>query len=189
MIEVEIRGVLTKETFEELKDFLTTNGEHRESHDREMLLLTEYPGYSHDPTARSVDIRLRNTSGACEIMMKRNLSEDNMARKEVVLKLQDSTLATAIEIVKGFGCTKALRMHRAKDIYTYHDIEWSLVRAPKGIYYFEAEQEASGNEDIEKLFSNLMSEARALHLTVLDREQTKEFIAFLDKEVNEWIVL
>jgi hypothetical protein len=35
MIEVEIRGRLTKEGYDQLKDFLSKNGELLESHERE----------------------------------------------------------------------------------------------------------------------------------------------------------
>lgn len=183
MIEVEIRGRLTKEKFLELKDFFDKNAEHVESHDREMYLLKGYPGYDHF-VARDTDIRLRNTDGQCEIMLKRKVNDDYQSRKEISLALKDNTLDNAKEIVKALGYTKGLRMNRKKHIYRYHDVEWSLVDPGKDLYYFEAEKEATTDAEAASLQDVLMKEAEHLHLAVFTQEETQDFIQLLDREVN-----
>jgi predicted adenylyl cyclase CyaB len=190
MIEVEIRGKLDEGEYEKLQEFLRQNGKHIESHDREMYLLYDYPGYDPDPLKREVDIRLRNTDGRCEIMLKQKASEHNFGRKEISLKIADTNLEKAKEIVKAFGCKKALLIHRIKEIYEYRGIEWSLVKtAPRNFPYFEAEQEVADEGEVGKAHENLLREAQALGLQVLTPEETRDFIYFLDREVNKEVEL
>lgn len=189
MIEVEIRGKLNKEQWETLKQALAREGKFVKHTDREMFLLYDYPGYDNDPTKRLVDIRLRNTNGNCEIMMKEKASANNEARKETSLKLNEGDLEHARAIAKGFGCTKALKMQRSTDIYEHAGIEWSLVRTPKDYFYYEAEMTALSDNGISAVHTELVRKAKSLGLEVLGPEEMKSFIAFLDKEVNEEIVL
>lgn len=184
MIEVEIRGRLTDEEFERVTDFLRKNGELIESQDREMILLRDYPGYSKDPTAREVDIRLRNTNGSCEIMLKKKGADHNVARHELSLGLVDTDLTKVKEVVKAFGYSSGIWMHRKKDVYRYNDVEWSIADVP-GMRYFEAEQEAVDAKDIEKIRQKLEQEADKLGLAVFTPEETRAFLAELDEKVNK----
>lgn len=190
MIEVEIRGILSKEKYSQLREFLSTNGKHVESHEREMILLTELPGYSKNLSERQVDIRLRNTSGKCEVMIKHQTSEGNTGRKEISVKLEDSpNLDAAKELAKAFGCTKGVWMHRKKEIFENNGIEWSLVEAPKEIYYFEAEIGVGDESESQEAHSQLIKAAAELKLEVLSPEETDRFIDKLNKEVNKEITL
>ena len=119
MLEVEIRGRLTEADFSRLQNFFEKEGEHIESHTREMIRLYDYPGFAEDSIKREVDIRLRNTDGRCEIMVKRKASDDSMARHESSLKLQDTDLESAKQTLKALGYAKGLWMHRKKQVYTY----------------------------------------------------------------------
>lgn len=185
MIEVEVRGKMSEEQYLSTKKFLDESAEHIETHDREMYLLFDYPGYHENPLIRELDIRLRNTDGNCEIMVKRKAADNNVGRHELSLALKDNTLDTAKEVLKSLGCTTGLKMHRSKDVYQYHDIEWSLVRAPKQNYYFEAEVVVEAPEDIAKAEAHAAKEAEALGLTVFSPNELKDYIEWLDKEVNE----
>ena len=187
VVEVEIRGQLTGEARAKLLEFLKKEGEYVESHTREMIMLLDVEGYSEDPTIRAVDVRLRNTDGKCEIMVKRKVSDNNVGRSEVSLQLADTTLDNAKEIVKALGSMHGLWMHRKKDIYTYHDIEWSVVEAPKEIYYYEAEHALEEGEDIEKHRLELVAEAEALGLSIFTPEEYHEFTNMLGREVNKKI--
>jgi len=104
MIEVEIRGRLDEEGYEGLKRKLAEKGEFLGHMEREMHLMRGYPGYEHSFTGRETDIRLRNTNGECEIMVKRKAGEHNVGREEISLKLQDGDL----ELIKK---EKARKLH------------------------------------------------------------------------------
>ncbi|HEX5774655.1 MAG TPA: hypothetical protein VFY28_01695 [Candidatus Paceibacterota bacterium] len=187
MIEVEIRGRLTDTAAEELGAFLEREGTLVEVQDREMILLRGYPGYAHDPNMRDMDIRLRNTNGKCEIMVKRKTSEHNVARHEVSLPLGCPNLDLAKEVVKSLGYDQGIWMHRQKKVYQYRNIEWSIVTVPQGLSYYEAEQEAEDASDVERIRACLTKEAGALGLGSLNPEGMREFIYELDATVNKEI--
>jgi adenylate cyclase class IV len=185
-IEVEIRGRLDDAEYERVKSFLDENGIHKESHEREMFLLQDYPGYSKDFIGREVDIRLRNTNGFCEIMLKRKTGE---AREEVSLKLDHDDLEKAKEIVKALGCLNAIWMHRLKEVYEYNGIEWSIVIAPQNIRYYEAEIAVGREDEIVDARKKLEIEAKHLGLNILNEKDTRELIYQLDTEANKMVKL
>ena len=190
MIEVEIRGPLTKEEAQKFDEFLRAHGEHVESQDREMILLFDYPGYADDPNKREVDIRLRTTNGSTEIMVKRKLHEHNAGRREYSIAV--SSMDEAKLLAKAFGCSRGLWMYRKKNVYRYNEIEWSLAKAisendSKIIYYFEAEREASDASQIEEVRESLAREAAAHNLSVFTPDEYHEFVNLLDREVNKRI--
>jgi predicted adenylyl cyclase CyaB len=187
MIEVEIRGRLSDEQFVSLSERLARDGTLKETQDREMILLRGYPGYSADPTARDVDIRLRSTNGKSEIMVKQKTSDHNVARREISLPLAVPDLALAKEAMKALGYADGIWMHRIKSVYEYRGIEWSIVDVPEGLRYFEAEQEVSENEDTTAVHAHLVSEAEKLGLVALEPLEMKEFIQLLDTTVNKEI--
>lgn len=191
MIEVEIRGNLSQEQFKKLKSFFEKNGMYLGHQDREMYLLKNYPGYSHDFVTRTTDIRLRSTNGSCEIMLKKKSGENTTSRKEYSLSLKDSDLTTAKEIAKGFGCDGGLYMHRISDIYEYQGIQWLLERAPNengnDILFYEAEIEVATEVEITDAHKKLETEAQELGLEVLDDNGMRALIEKLDTEVNVWV--
>lgn len=187
MIEVEIRGTLTDEEYETLSSFLKKEGELVESQEREMILLRGYDGYSPNPNERDVDIRLRNTNGVCEIMVKRKTSDHNVARHEASLPLGCTDLEPAKEAMKALGYSEGLWMHRKKDVYRYKNIEWSIVDVPEGLRYFEAEQEVHDPSEAEAVHLLLTKEAEALGLKGMGPEEMRDFISKLDSKVNKQI--
>ena len=187
MIEGEIRGRLDDQELAKLTALLEKEGELVAVQDREMILLRGYPGYSEDPNARDVDIRLRNTNGSCEIMVKRKTSEHNVARHEASLSLNCADLESAKETVKALGYESGLWMHRKKTVYSRNGIEWSLVEAPLGLTYYEAEQEVAPGTDVEEVRLHLEKEAESLGLSVLGPDAMREFIYELDEKVNKEI--
>ena len=80
-------------------------------------------------------------------------------------------------------------MHRLKEVYRYHGIEWSLVICPKNIRYFEAEHVVTDADYIAEAQQELEHEARALGLSILDDEGTRALIHTLDTEVNKVVEL
>lgn len=185
-IEVEIRGRLDDSGYNNLKAFLAKNGVHKKSEEREMWLLQDYPGFSKNFVGRQVDIRLRNTDGACEIMLKRNLGQ---AREEVSLGLKDNNMDAAIKVVKALGCKNAIWMHRLKAIYEYNNIEWSLVIAPNNICSYEAEIAVADGGEVAAAHAQLEAEAKNLGLQVFNDQETQEFCDLLDREANKLVEL
>ncbi len=184
MIEVEIRGRLDQAGYEKLKRELAAQGESLGLMDREMFLLRDYPGYEHSITGRDMDIRLRNTNGECEIMVKRKAGEHNAGREEISLKLQDKDLSRAKSVIKALGFPRALKMERVMDKYRLDGTEWQVVGTPKGLWYWEAEREVAAETEVPAARSALEAQARGLGLAILTPQELQEFIDVLDREVN-----
>lgn len=185
MIEVEVRGRLTEEQYEALKKSLHEKGEFLQHLERDMYLLRDYPGYGEATAAgfigRKTDIRLRNTNGDCELMVKHKVAQ---GREEISLKFRDNDLETAKRAMKALGFKKAVKMERIMDQYRYNDIDWQIVATPKGLWYWEAEQAAQREDEVQAIHEHLVAEAQVLGLKVMDEKELEEFIHILDTEVN-----
>lgn len=190
MIEVEIRGPLTEAEYEKLKGRLEEKGKLKERYRRELLMLIDFPGFVMDPNLRQVDIRLRNTDGFCEVMIKNKLSEGNTARRELSVALQDNTLDKARAMARAFGCKKAIRMIRQKDIYEYEGMQWELINCPpKNLKMFEAELVAESEAEIESQKARLWQQAEELGVKPLEGDAMRDYLYYLDREVNEEVEL
>ncbi len=189
MIEVEIRGRLDEEGYEGLKRKLAEKGEFLGHMEREMHLMRGYPGYEHSFTGRETDIRLRNTNGECEIMVKRKAGEHNVGREEISLKLQDGDLDKAKRVMKALGFSKTLRMERIMDKYRMNGTEWQVVATPKGLWYWEAELEVENEGQVPGAREKLERQTAELGLKVLSPRELQEFIDTLDREGNVEIEL
>ena len=188
MIEVEIRGRLSEDEYIALRKTFAEKGRFIEHLEREMILLRGYPGYEESSLSRQMDIRLRNTNGRCEIMAKRNAGENNVGREEISLELHDNTLETAKRMMKALGFEGGLRMIRIMDLYKYASIHWQVIATPKGLWYYEAEQEAHSDSEVSRIEQHLRSTARSLGLSALQPHELQEFNNLLDKEVNEEVM-
>jgi adenylate cyclase class IV len=187
MIEVEIRGELSKEKFDELNSYFSENGKVLEDQDREMILLRDTPGYDEDPTQRKVDIRIRKTNGDTEIMVKEMKSENNVARSEKQFKLGQISIEEAKDFVSFFGSHSGQWMHRRKKVYEFADGHWSLVEAVPGIYYYELEKEVAEGTDLEKTRQDLIKIAESLNLQIFTGQEYRDFIQMLGEKVNKYI--
>ncbi len=194
MIEVEIRGQLDEAGYTALKDVLVQFGTHVEDQKREMILLYGYPGFDINPLKRKVDIRLRNTNGKCEVMVKQGESEFNTARKEISIPSADNDWQKLIEMVKAFGITKGLWMRREKEVFMMNNVEWSLAKAisrdgSKVFYYYEAEIATTDSLHIEEIKKNLEDEVKKLGLPMMAPDEYKALVDMFGREVNEEIDL
>jgi hypothetical protein len=72
-------------------------------------------------------------------------------------------------------------------VHEYAGIEWSVVEAPENIFYYEAEQEAENDADLQNIETHLKAEAEKLQLKVFAPEEYREFISFLSEKVNKII--
>jgi adenylate cyclase class IV len=187
MIEVEIRGELSKEKFDELNNFFPEKGKLLEVQDREMILIHDTPLYNADPTLRQVDIRIRTTNGERELMVKEMKSEGNTARSEHQYIFSNADMEGVKKLVKFFGYNSGGWMHRKKSVYDHNFFNWSLVEAVPGIYYYELEKEVSEDADFEKVKQGLIEEAKSHGLTYMSDEEHRIFIKMLTATVNKYI--
>jgi len=196
MIEVEIRGQLTKTESEALKSDLARDGKHVRSQDREVVLFRDgYAGYHPDMGQRDMDIRVRITNGRAEIVVKRGTGNGNVGRHELIIPVTVDSLDPLVELGKSFGVTKGLWMRRVAEVYETPDgIEWAVVEAPHRSgtpikYLYEAELVVESKDEIPAAQNQLESAAKARNLPVLKGDDHYSFIQELGATVNEHLDL
>jgi adenylate cyclase class IV len=185
MIEVEIRGELTKEQHSLLDKKFGIEGKLIEVQDREMVRLFGFSEDEDDIIKRSLDVRVRVTNGHSEIMVKTNITGDNLARREQSFDLGEMDLEEVKSLVKVFGFCEGRWMHRKKKVYMVDGCEWSLVEAVPDIYYFEVEKVAESEEEISNTKEQILNQIHKFNLKSFSDEEYSKFISTLNEKVNK----
>ena len=182
-IEVEVRGLLTKAQYDQLKLFLEKNGSFVEQKHR---VLIDYSTFlpNEGIRDRKKDIRVRVTNGIPEIVVKLGSWGGSENRKELSFKGKEGEFDTLVEIFGNLGLTKGVLAERNTLAYEYKDIEFALVEVPNHSYYFEAEKMATSEDDFQKVEKEILEVCAQLELSVLDKEGFYKYIEILNKEAN-----
>jgi adenylate cyclase class IV len=184
MIEIEQRGILTKESYEALHSFLTTQGEFIESKNRVLLDYSTFID-GEGIEERTRDIRLRVTNGIPEIITKVGKWGGNESRREISIMTAPGTFDALVENYAVVGLKKAVLCIRNTEVFTYKGVEFALVEVPGHSYYFEAEitsEDEGASDEAHKQIDAILEE---LHLTPFSEQEFYEYIAMLNKEANE----
>lgn len=182
-IEIEIRGPLTKEKFDDLVRVFETRAKKTAEKDR---VLIDYSTFLEGGVEnRNKDIRLRATNGIPEIIVKIGEWGGTEQRKELSAFTKQGEFDTLVEIFGELGFCKGMLCVRKSKVYEYKDIEFALVEVPGHSYYYEAEKMAHEKEDAEKIIEEIKNVCKDLNLEVFDKKQFFEYIDKLNKESNE----
>ena len=182
-IEIEIRGPLSKEKFEELIKIFDKEGKKTSEKDR---VLIDYSTFLEGGIEnRKKDIRLRSTNNIPEIIVKIGEWGENEQRKELSIFGKPGEFDTMVEIFGELGYKKGMLCERKSKVYDYKGIEFALVEVPGHSYYYEAEKMADKNENGEELITEIKNVCKELGLEVFDKEQFFKYVENLNKEANE----
>jgi len=182
-IEIEIRGPLSKEKFEELIKIFDKEGKKTSEKDR---VLIDYSTFLEGGIEnRKKDIRLRSTNNIPEIIVKIGEWGENEQRKELSIFGKPGEFDTMVEIFGELGYKKGMLGERKSKVYDYKGIEFALVEVPGHSYYYEAEKMADKNENGEELITEIKNVCKELGLEVFDKEQFFKYVENLNKEANE----
>ncbi len=182
-IEIEIRGPLSKEEFENLVKFFESNGKKKSEKDR---VLIDYSTFLEGGIEnRKKDIRLRVTNGIPEIIVKVGGWGEDEQRKELSVFTKQGEFDILVEIFGELGFGKGMLCIRKSKVFEYKDIEFALVEVPNHSYYYEAEKMAFGSEDGDGLIKEIKNICKELNLNIFDKKQFFEYINKLNKESNE----
>lgn len=182
-IEIEIRGSLSKEKFEELVKKFDEKGEKILDKDRVFI---DYSTFLEGGIKnRKKDIRLRSTNKVPEIIIKIGEWGEDEQRKELSIFGKAGEFDTMVEIFGELGYKRGMLGERKIKVYDYKGIEFSLVKVPGHSYYYEAEKMANKDESGEELIVEIKNVCKDLGLKVFDKEQFFQYIESLNKEVNE----
>jgi len=182
-IEIEIRGPLSKEKFEDLVTFFESNGKKKSEKDR---VLIDYSTFLDGGIKnRQKDIRLRVTNGVPEIIVKVGEWGGQEQRKELSVFTKQGEFDTLVEIFGELGFVKGVLCVRKSKVFEYKDIEFALVEVPNHSFYYEAEKMASGGENADKLIKEIEDVCYELNLDIFDKKQFFDYVEKLNKESNE----
>jgi len=182
-IEVEVRGPLSKEKFEDLVSFFKAKGEELTEKNRVSIDYSVFlDGGVED---REKDIRLRVTNGIPEIIVKIGKWEGVEQRKELSVFTKQGEFDKLVEIFAALGFHKGMLCVRKSKVYEYKGIEFALVEVPGHSYYYEAEKMAHAKENADDLIEKIKNTCKELGLEVFDRKNFFEYIDQLNKEANE----
>jgi len=182
-IEIEIRGPLSKEEFDNLVSFFEIEGKKTGEKDR---VLIDYSTFLDDEIEnRKKDIRLRVTNGIPEIIVKLGSWGGTEHRKELSVFAKQGDFDTLVEIFAALGFSKGVLCVRKSKVYEYKGIEFALVEVPGHSYYYEAEKMASTENDANLILEEIRMVCRDLNLNIFDKDQFFEYIKKLNNESNE----
>ncbi len=138
-IEVEYRGVLTKEKFQKLSAFLKEKGEFIKEKDRFSVIYFPRGKERLKVSKSPLDLRVRITDKKSELVLKYGRSSGNDARKEFLFPVESEKFEEVTEFLKIVGFYYGVLQATKTYVYMYEDIEFTLVEVPGWGYYFEAE--------------------------------------------------
>lgn len=182
-IEIEIRGPLSKEKFEDLIKLFEIEGKKITEKNR---ILIDYSTFLKGGVEnRQKDIRLRVTNGIPEIIVKIGKWGGVEQRKELSVLTKPGKFDTLVEIFAALGFCKGMLCVRKSKVYEYKGLEFALVEVPGHSYYYEAEKMAWAQEDTDRITTEIMIVCKNLGLAIFNRKQFFEYIKKLNKEANE----
>lgn len=182
-IEIEIRGPLLKEKFEDLVKFFESNGKKKSEKNR---VLIDYSTFLEGGVEnRKKDIRLRVTNGIPEIIVKVGEWGGNEQRKELSVFTKQGEFDTLVEIFGELGFSKGMLCVRKSKVFEYKNIEFALVEVPNHSFYYEAEKMATGSENGDGLIKEIENVCKDLNLEIFNKKQFFDYVEKLNKESNE----
>ncbi|PIP19097.1 hypothetical protein COY23_00125 [bacterium (Candidatus Torokbacteria) CG_4_10_14_0_2_um_filter_35_8] len=175
-IEVEHRGLLSKEKFEELKSFFSKKGKFSGEKKRFTLLystkhISKVKYWKDDP----IDLKLRITNKKAELIMKYGRFSGKDSRKEFVFEIDSDKFDEMVEFLKILGFNKGKLHDTHSYIYMYKGVEFALVEIPKWGYYFEAEILTS-KKKIDEASQKIENLCRELRIEAMGQNKFYEVI-------------
>lgn len=181
--EVEIRGPLNKNEYDELNHFLKKNGKFIVEKNRIIIDYTATQG-SQTIRNREKDIRLRCTNGIPEIIIKIGNWGGSEQRKEISLLGIKGEFDKMVKIFAALGYTKGIICIRNILVYKYKQVEFSLVEVPNHSYFYEAEMMVNkkGSSEAAKYIDKICKD---LNLKIFSADDFYKYVDALNKNVNE----
>lgn len=179
-VEVEHRGRLTTEKYNELLKFFEKNGRSSGIKKRFSIIYATSKKTVREDKDNPIDLKLRITNGQPEIALKYGKWSGNDARKEFGFHIDPDQYDDFLEFLNILGYNKAVIMANTKQDYIYHGVEFSLVEVPGWGHYFEAEI-LIDDDKIDDANKKIDAEIKLLGLKVLSEE---DFYDLLDELNN-----
>lgn len=183
-IEVEVRGPLTQEQYDQLLAHLKIHGEFVAKKERIFVDFTALiPGQPLPD--RSLDVRARITNGEPEMVIKVGKWQSNGGRREIAVQLKTGEFTHLVQAFAALGYGTGVVGERKILAYMYKGIEFALVEVPGHSYLFEAEMLVEQEKDQAQAMSTIQSICDELGLALFTDEGFHQYIEKLNKEANK----
>lgn len=138
--EIEQRGRLSQNKFDELTKFFTKEGKKLDQKNRISLIWCTAKEKIAEVKDEEIDLRLRVTNGKGEVVLKHGKWGGKENRKEYSFAVENfDKFWDYLEFVRILGYHNFLLTQTVKNDFEYKGVEFSLVEVPGWGYYFEAE--------------------------------------------------
>ncbi len=177
MTEIEIRGKLSKEKFDELFKLLINSGELADHYHRLSLDLS--PGF--DPETKTwknssgTDIRLKKSDEKEKLSLKMGNFHEKK-RKEVEVKLQTGQFLSALDFLEALGYTSGMIYYWESWEFNYQGVEIKLSKYTDEYYTFEVE--GKDNSDVDTI-------AKDFGLTCYSQEDYRKAIDWENQNIHQ----
>ncbi len=142
MDEVEIRGKIDKEGFENLSDFLAKNAKLDDEYIR--LTIDISPGFNVEKKVwenpSQIDLRLKK-SGTKEKIVVKVGHYASKKREEFEIDIKEGELTDALRLFEALGFKTGMVYQWKSKIYTYKDFEIKVNEYPADYYDWEIESQ------------------------------------------------
>lgn len=176
MTEIEIRGKLSKDKFDELFELLNGGGELADHYHRLSIDLS--PGF--DPITKTwknssgTDIRLKKSDDKEKISIKTGNFHD-LERKEIEVKLQTGQFLGALDMLEAMGFNSGMIYFWESWEFNYQGFEIKLSQYSPNYFTFEIE----GKEN-----SNVHDIANKLELIAYSNDEYKQAIDWENQNIH-----
>lgn len=166
-IEVEVRGVLTKNQFLKVKDFLDKNSQTKEFDNKNTYFFI-IPGFilkvTDEISKKDAKITLKIGNETLNIL------------KEYEIKIPKDSVENAVTIFKELGFNKVNYVRQTRTNYTYKQKVISLKYTPDWGYHFEIETMVKTEIEGEIAKKDLLKLCNELNITAMTADQIKKKI-------------
>lgn len=182
LTEIEMRGQIQESDLETLKSKLKEIAVLKEIKNRVLIdYTTLIDGQKIED--RTTDIRIRNTNGVSEIIVKTGKWGGSDARKEFKVKTEGS-FDSLVQVMSLLGYTKGVLCVRNSEVYQLGDVEIAIVEVPNHSYYFEAEIETDTSHDVSALSKEILEAMASFGLQAFSDNEFYNYIKRLNAEAN-----
>jgi adenylate cyclase class IV len=167
-IEIEFRSTITKEKFDWLNDFLSSNGQDLGRDDKETMFYVMPDNF--------FKVVNETSKKQAKIVLKSGHIGSSHALKEWEIKISPSDFETTVELFSYLlSDSKKIRSHQTRHNYLYQGVEIAVKYSEEWQYHVEMEiiindnkEKTSGEEKIKKL-------AQELGIKLMTNEEVKNF--------------
>lgn len=192
VIEVEVRGPLSKDQHQSLLLFLKQHGKYLGRKERQMLCCMDLETLKND-NGNGLDIRSKITNGKAELSIKKGKWGGSDFREEISVNLAEGEYLNLVKSLQLLGYDRVIWVERHSERYILtqeeSEFEFALVEVPEHSVFFEIELLVAEETNILAAKKRLEELCKGLNLHIFSDEEWFAHVDMMDREANKIILL